>query len=332
MSDRPDPGLSSVRSGQFQLGRNGTVVDVVGEVMTAVRTGRPIARRTDLYGQWGLRFNNQGAGFHVVLEGTAWIVPPIVSAPVKLGVGDVVFARTADGYTLADHPDTPLKAVCSTAPKEHWPIPAPIPGQRPDTVLLCGTYALDRGQTHPLIAQLPAVIHLPARATIGEPLRSVVGLLDAEVQRDGPSLGAAVPALLDLLIIYTVRAWYDREAERGAQGWARALQNPSIRIALENMQQQPAWPWTVAQLAAAGGMSRTAFARQFRDLTGEPPMTYLTRWRMTVAARLLRETDLPIDSVAARVGYGSPFAFGKAFKKSMSTSPGAYRRANQADS
>jgi AraC-like DNA-binding protein len=310
-----------------------TAVDVVGEVVTAVRTARPIARRTDLYGKWGLRFrDDQGAGFHVVLEGSAWIVPPAVSAPVKLGIGDVVFVGQADGYTLADHPDTPLQDVCSTEPKEQWPIPAPLPGQRPGTVLLCGTYALERARPHPLIAQLPRVIHLPARAINGEPLRSVVDLLDAEVQRDGPSVGGAVPALLDLLIIYTLRSWYAREAERGAQGWARALQDRAVRTALENIQQSPATPWTVAQLAAAGGLSRTAFARQFRTLIGEPPLTYLTRWRMTIAARLLRETDLPIDSVAAQVGYGSRFAFGKAFKRSMGSAPGAYRRASQEDS
>jgi transcriptional regulator GlxA family with amidase domain len=196
-------------------------------------------------------------------------------------------------------------------------------------VLLCGTYALEQARPHPLIAQLPKVIHLPARATIGEPLRSVVDLLGAEVQRDGASLSAAVPALLDLLIIYTLRVWYAREAERGAQGWARALQDSAVRTALENIQQSPATPWTVAQLAAAGGVSRTAFARQFRTLVGEPPLTYLTRWRMTIAARLLRETDLPIESVAARVGYGSPFAFGKAFKRSMGNAPGAYRRAHR---
>jgi AraC-like DNA-binding protein len=298
----------------------------------AVRTARPIARRTDLYGKWGLRFRgDRGAGFHVVLEGSAWIVPPVVSAPVKLGVGDVVFVGQADGYTLADHPDTPLQDVCSTAPKEQWPIPAPLPGQRTGTVLLCGTYALEGARPHPLIAQLPRVIHLPARATIGEPLRSVVDLLGAEVQRDGPSLGGAVPALLDLLIIYTLRSWYAREAERGAQGWARALQDRAVRTALENIQQFPAAPWSVAQLAAAGGLSRTAFARQFRTLIGEPPLTYLTRWRMTIAARLLRETDLSIESVASRVGYGSPFAFGKAFKRSMGSAPGAYRHAYQED-
>jgi Cupin len=230
-------------------------VDIVGEVVTAVRTGRPIARRTDLYGTWGLRFRgDQGAGFHVVLEGSAWIVPPIVSAPVRLGVGDVVFVGKADGYTLADHPGAPLQDVDSTAPKEQWPIPAPLPGERPGAVLLCGTYALEQARPHPLIAQLPKVIHLPARATIGEPLRSVVDLLGAEVQRDGASLSAAVPALLDLLIIYTLRVWYAREAERGAQGWARALQDRAVRTALENIQQSPATPWTVAQLAAAGSI------------------------------------------------------------------------------
>jgi AraC-like DNA-binding protein len=310
-----------------------TAVDIVGEVVTAVRTGRPIARRTELYGTWGLRFRgDQGAGFHIVLEGSAWIVPPTVSAPLKLGVGDVVFVGKADGYALADHPDAPLQDVCSTAPKEQWPIPAPLPGQRPGTVLLCGTYALDQARPHPLISQLPRVIHLPARATAGDPLRSVVDLLGAEVERDDPSLGGAVPALLDLLIIYSLRSWYAREAERGAQGWAGALQDRAVRTALENIQQSPATPWTVAQLAAAGGVSRTAFARRFRTLVGEPPLTYLTRWRMTIAARLLRETDLPIESVAARVGYGSPFAFGKAFKRSMGSAPGAYRRANQEDS
>jgi len=305
-------------------------MDIVGEVVTAVRTGRPIARRTDLYGTWGLRFcGDQGAGFHVLLEGSAWIVPPIVSAPVKLGAGDVVFVGKADGYTLADNPDTPLQDVESTAPKEQWPVPAPLPGERPGTVLLCGTYALERARPHPLIAQLPRVIHLPARATLGDPLRSVVDLLGAEVQCDGANLSPAVPALLDLLIIYTLRAWYAREAERGAQGWPRALQDNAVRTALENIQQSPATPWTVAQLAAASGLSRTAFAREFRTLVGEPPLTYLTRWRMTIAAQLLRETDLPIESVAARVGYGSPYAFGKAFKRSMCDAPGAYRRASR---
>ncbi|MFD3584522.1 cupin domain-containing protein [Streptomyces sp. NPDC058683] len=302
-------------------------MDIVGSIAMSMRTSKPIARRKDLYGSWGLRLTgDQGAGLHVVLEGTAWILPPAVPAPVQLGVGDVVFARTGEGYTLANHPDAPIVEVSSLAPTDQWPLPKPAVGQTPGAVLLCGLYALDRARPHPLIAELPAVIHLPARAAIGEPLRSVVDLLGAEVARDGPELGAAVPALLDLLMIYTLRTWYAREAERGAQGWARALQDPAIRMALERIEQSPAEPWTVGGLAAAGGVSRTVFARQFRALTGESPLAYVTRWRMMLAARLLRDTDLTLDSVAAQVGYGSAFAFGKAFKRAVGDTPGAYRR------
>src|SRR4029079_4740592 len=111
-----------------------------------------------------------------------------------------------------------------------------------------------------------------------------------------------------------------------------ALQDPAVRTALENIQQSPATPWTVAQLAATAGGSRTAFSLRVRTIIRATPLTYLTRWRMTVAAQLLRETNLPVESIAARVGYGSPFAFGKAFKRSMGNAPGAYRRASQHDS
>ncbi|MFJ5224000.1 cupin domain-containing protein [Streptomyces sp. NPDC088400] len=302
-------------------------MDVVGNIAMSMRTSKPVARLKDLYGSWGMRLTgDQGAGLHVVLEGAAWILPPAVPAPVQLGVGDVVFARTGEGYTLASHPGSPIVEVSSMAPVDHWPLPKPVTGQAPGTVLLCGVYALDRARPHPLIAGLPSVIHLPARAAIGEPLRSVVDLLGAEVARDGPELGAAVPALLDLLMIYTLRTWYAREAERGAQGWARALRDPAIRKALERIEQSPAEPWTVGSLAAAGGVSRTLFARQFRELTGEPPLAYVTRWRMMIAARLLRDTDLALQAVAAQVGYGSAFAFGKAFKRAFGDAPGVYRR------
>jgi AraC-like DNA-binding protein len=305
-------------------------MDIVGEVLAGVRAGQPFARRTDFYGQWGLRLcGDHGAGFHVVLEGSAWIVPPMVSSPLKLGVGDVVFGRTGKGYALADHPDTALTEVSLDTPKAEWPGRIAQPGEHPTAVLLCGAFTLEQARPHPLIAQLPPIIHLPARAVAGEPLRSVVDLLGSEVRGDGPELGAAVPALLDLLIIYIVRTWYAREGERGAGGWAQALVDPAVRGALERIQQSPATPWTVGQLAATGGLSRTAFASQFRELVGEPPMAYLTRSRMTVASRLLRETDLPLEAVATRVGYGSPFAFAKAFKRVTGDSPGSYRRVHR---
>ena len=88
----------------------------------------------------------------------------------------------------------------------------------------------------------------------------------------------------------------------------------------------PANPWTVATLAAEAGSSRSPFARRFTALIGQPPLTYLTWWRMMTAARLLRESDAPLAAIATRVGYASEFAFATAFKRQHGTAPGRYRR------
>ena len=305
-------------------------MDVIGDIVTAMRTGAPLARKKELHGRWGLRFvGDPGAGLLVVLKGAAWMLPPMSPIPVRIGVGDVVFARSADGYTLADHPDTALIDVAVAAPNEQWPLSEAIPGQQASTSLLCGVYALDRTRPHPLIAQLPAVIHLPAQQTDTEPLRSVINLLSLEVSQYQPGFSAAVPALLDLLLLYVLRTWYAHQADVGAQGWAKALSDPAIASALGQIQRSPDKPWTVAALAADAAMSRSAFARQFSKSVGEPPLTYLTRWRMNLAGRLLRETDLTLGEIASRVGYRSDFAFSKAFRKLVGTSPGNYRRVHR---
>jgi AraC-like DNA-binding protein len=92
------------------------------------------------------------------------------------------------------------------------------------------------------------------------------------------------------------------------------------------MHRDPARPWTVASLAAEAGLSRAPFARRFTALLGRPPLTYLTWWRMTTAARLLRESDAPLAAIAAEVGYGSEFAFAAAFKRRHGVAPGRFRR------
>ena len=309
-----------------------TKVDVIGDIVAAMKAGTPLARRTELHGRWGLRVvGDAGAGIHVVLEGTAWMLPPLSPVPVELNPGDLVFAANGDGYALADHPDTPLEDVTPSAPKEIWPLPKPIVGRRPSAVLLCGAYTLDRMRPHPLIAQLPAVIHVPAGTAEGESLRPVIELLGAEVPLDEPGFSAAVPALLDLLLVYVLRAWYARQADRRLLGWAQALRDPAIVTALNQIQSWPAKPWTVAALATEVAMSRTAFARRFSRLVGESPLAYLTRWRMMLSARLLRETDLSLDAIATRVGYGSAFAFSKAFSREWGAPPDRYRRAERAE-
>jgi AraC-like DNA-binding protein len=105
------------------------------------------------------------------------------------------------------------------------------------------------------------------------------------------------------------------------------LTDPAVGGALAELHEDPARSWTVAELGDKAGLSRSAFAQRFTMLVGEPPLTYLTWWRMTVAGRLLRESDAPLSAVAQRVGYSSEFAFAKAFKREYRIAPGRYRRA-----
>ncbi len=198
----------------------------------------------------------------------------------------------------------------------------------PGTVLLGGSYYLGGARPHPLFQSLPEVIHLPARIGAAGTVRTVVELLGAEMDSERPGVSAAVPALLDLLLLYTMRTWLETTAQ--PIGWAQALRDPALSAALRAIQERPAGPWTVASLAREASLSRAAFARRFTALTGQPPLSYLTWWRMTIAARLLQTSDASMRAIADRVGYGSEYAFSKAFKRELGLAPANCRRQQRA--
>lgn len=127
------------------------------------------------------------------------------------------------------------------------------------------------------------------------------------------------------MLLYILRAWLDEQTDDGsATGWAATLRDPSITAALRHIHQEPAGQWTVETLGATAGLSRAAFSRRFTSLVGTPPLGYLTWWRMTLAAQLLRDTDKPVQAVGQRTGYTSEFAFAKAFKREHGLAPGRY--------
>ncbi|MTE12379.1 AraC family transcriptional regulator [Nocardia aurantiaca] len=304
-------------------------MDVLSEALASMRTGAPNSVRTDGRAPWALRLPpTAGAGFHVVLHGTCWFYPTEDNTrPIALGPGDVVFVRDGAGHILADHPDTTPEIPRPEQYTQRPPVGAlQLGGDGPATSLLCGIYHLDGQRPHPLLGQLPEVIHLPARHGRHPELTAAIQLLGAEL--DNPRIGShgIVPTLIDSLLLYILRAWIEDQPRSRAVGWAAALRDPAVAPALEAMHGDPAAPWTVQSLADHAGLSRAAFARKFNAMVGEPPLAYLTRWRLTTAARLLREDDLAIEKVAARAGYSSEFAFGKAFKREYGLAPGQYRR------
>jgi AraC-like DNA-binding protein len=262
----------------------------------------------------------------VVLQGSCWLLPSHAD-PVPLGVGDVLFLRPgAAEHGVADSPGTSARPA---APERITDPGSGETNENAEVVLLCGAYRLDQSMAHPLLAELPEFIHLPARVGRYPRLRAATDLLGAELERPSHGSDVVVPALLDTLLLYILRAWYDEQAHRAPSGWAAALADPSISVALRDIHDDPAHPWTVEELAGRAGLSRAAFAKRFAQLVGRSPLAYLTWWRMTTAARALRDTDAPLTAIATRAGYTSEFAFAKAFKREFGIAPGGYRRSDR---
>jgi AraC-like DNA-binding protein len=277
-------------------------MDVLSDAVTMMRAGRPHSRRTHFTAPWNTPFEPMdGAGFHVVLAGSCRLTQE-GAAPLRLNAGDIVLLPREPGHALTDDPGSPTAE------------------------LLCGAYVLDRSRTHPLLADLPDVIHLPAHVGRHPRLRTAIDLLGAELAEPLPGSTASVSALLDLLLLYMLRAWFAERSAEQSTGWPAALADPAVSAVLRAIHAEPAANWTVRSLGEQAGLSRTAFAERFTALVGRPPLAYLTWWRMTLAARFLKESDAPLATVAQRCGYSSEFAFAKTFKRELGVSPGVFRK------
>ncbi|WP_412543720.1 AraC family transcriptional regulator [Longispora sp. K20-0274] len=307
-------------------------MDALTGLLDGPRARGAFLLRSVLDPPWSVRIEDRAPLTVVAMvRGTAWIVPD-GGAPVHLAAGDVAVTRGPDPYTVADDPATPPQAVIHPGQRCTTPDGTDLAqamhlgvrtwGNSPDgaAVLLTGTYQLDGAVSRRLLDALPPLLVLAADAWDCP----VVPLLAAEIGKDEPGQEAVLDRLLDLLLIAVLRAWFSRP-EGAAPAWYRALGDPVVGRALRMLHNNPAHPWTVAALATEAGLSRAALARRFTDLVGEPPMAFLTGWRLALAADLLREPDVTVGAVARQVGYGSAFALSAAFKRVHGVSPQQHR-------
>ncbi len=312
-------------------------MDAFVGLLDGPRARGAFALRSVMSPPWSLRVVDEAPLTLVALvKGEASIVPgggdPVACDPIRLGPGDVAVARGPDHYTLADDPASPTTVVihpgqrCCSPDGESMEAKMSLGvrtwGNDPEgsTVMLIGAYESIGDISERLLRALPPVLSV-SNDQWDSPL---VALLCDEVVKDQPGQAAVLDRLLDLLLIAVLRAWFARpEAE--APAWYQSQGDPIVGRALRFMHSEPARPWTLAGLAAETGVSRAALARRFHDLVGEPPMTFLTGWRLALAADLLCEPDATVGTVAAKVGYGSPFTFSTAFKRVRGVSPQEHR-------
>ncbi|GAA4913022.1 AraC family transcriptional regulator [Streptomonospora salina] len=283
---------------------------------------------------WSLRVQDRApVSVVTMVRGDAWILPA-EGAPIRLRPGDVAAVRGPRPYTLADDPSTPVRITvgpdqrCTTADgadvTDCMSLGVRTWGEDRDrdapAVMLSGTYQAPSEVGRWLLTAMPEVLVQEAEA--GD--AALVALLADEIRREKLGQQPVLDRLLDLVLVSVLRAWL--AADGGSvPGWYRAQSDPVVGPALRAVHEEPARAWTVAALAAEAGVSRAGFARRFTDLVGQPPMAYLTSWRLALAADLLHAPEATVDAVARRVGYGSGFALSAAFKRAYGMSPQQYR-------
>ncbi|GAB2920069.1 AraC family transcriptional regulator [Streptomyces mayteni] len=308
-------------------------MDVFSDLIRGVRSHGSLFGSSTLSPPWALHFVD-GAPLTLctVLAGAGWIVPEH-GPPEPLRARETIVVRGPATFTFVDEVGTRAEPVacgehCATPEQggtRHrlgWHDGEADEG-RGATTLIVGAYPVRGEISRRLLDALPGVL----RADAGGTGDAVLDQLAAEVAVDAPGQQVVLDRLLDWMLVCTLREWFDRPGG-GAPAWWAAQRDPVVGDALRLLHAEPAAPWTVGSLAGRIGVSRSTLARRFAELVGEPPLTYLTRWRMTLAADLLVEREAAtVADVARSVGYADAFGFSAAFKRVRGTNPSEFRRA-----
>jgi AraC-like DNA-binding protein len=275
------------------------------------------------------------ASFLHLRDGEAVFLPRD-GEPLILQPGDFVFSLHADGYRVRAGRSSEVrrvfKANLSSSRPGHqsqsarWAINSDIVGR-----FLAGAFYFDAGPLGSLITGLPELIHLKCNnSQVPQWLESVSRVLIDEATNVGPGSSILIALLIDLLVIRTLRTWINGHEDRldGLFG----LRDKRIGRALDAIHLKPTQAWTVESLAEIAAMSRSNFSDRFTAAVGVPPLRYVTRWRLTLAADLLRAGKLKVTEVALAAGYGSEAAFSRAFKAQFGYPPRDSRRIANAES
>lgn len=320
-------------------GGMGGGTDALGSLLEGPRARGAFLLRAVLDPPWSLLVRDRSPlTLIATTRGEAWLnTEPSGTAPsdtFALSPGDVAVVRGGVPYTIADTPTTPPTILIEHGRRSMTPAGEPLcddlslgprtwgSGSVGANTMLVGAYQVGGEISGRLLSALPRVFVVGHRA-LDSPL---VDLLDTEIAKERPGQDVVLDRLLDLLLVTTLRTWFDRP-HNATPAWYRAHTDRVVGKALRLLHEDPARPWTVATLAASTGVSRAALARRFTALVGESPMAYLTGWRLALAADLLREPESTVEAVARKVGYGSAFALSTAFKRVRGVSPRQHREA-----
>lgn len=302
-------------------------VDVLASLLDVHRLTTVVAGRIDLAPPW--RVDAEPTTLLAVLVqavGESHLVPAPGAEPIVTRPGDVVIRPHGAGGYMHDGSDPSSTTWTLTFPPAGTATPQPLrlTGDRPVSSFVCCLMQMGDAPRGPLWDSLPSVIHVPGDAAARTaPLRLVADAMIEESASPGPASTRLMSRFAEILLILGLRL---QTRDTTGRPGLRALADPRIAPAITLIHADPAHAWSVASLALACGLSRSAFAARFAEAVGETPHVYLIRWRMATAAKLLATTDMTVARVAAAVGYINEAAFRRAFADHLCSTPREYRR------
>ncbi len=318
-------------------------MDALSNVLNTIRLQGAMFLSADFSAPWCVATLAAGQGcrallpqaglvipFHLVTKGRCVVLLEGVT-PVEVEAGQAIIFPHGTPHLMGSQAGLPVREISTlieTSQQATGLRRIKFGGGGEPCELQCGFLACDPTTLSPLLASLPKVLVISLRDGAGEPgaalLSSLWTYAESVAATSAPGAVAAVAKLSEVLFVEAVRQ-YVAELPLGSQGWVAGLRDPVVARTLELIHQQPQAAWTLDTLARAVGSSRSVISERFVRYLDSPPMTYLARWRMRVAAQLLQTTEGNVETVSRAVGYGSASAFCRAFAREFGTPPGRWK-------
>jgi AraC-like DNA-binding protein len=296
-------------------------MDTLSDIVTLLRPRAAIAKPVSGRGQWGVCYKPHDApGFTVVLAGNAWVTFDD-REPLRIAEGDFVLLPTTPAFSLCSEPGVPCLPVEPMASAVRH---GDQEGE-PDFSALGGSFSIESVNAPLLVALLPDAIYIPASAGQGTRFGRLIDLLSEECIAHYPGKELIIQRLLETLLVEALR-WDILANNAVSTGLLNGLRDPAMARVLRAIHKDVRTRWTVADLAAVAGMSRSGFAARFNECVGCAPIEYLARWRIAIAKQALLTGTKSLDRIADEIGYESASAFSTAFSKKLGCSPGRFAK------
>lgn len=300
-------------------------MDPLSDVLSLLKPVSHVSAGFDAGGDWAVRFGDQQCRIkcYAVVSGGCWLTVDGVGEPVRLSAGESFVLPAGRPFSLCSDPAQPAIAAETIFPPARAGGVVRVNGG--GGVFLVGSrFAIGEGPVAGLLASLPPIIHIREEGDRAA-LRWLVEHMMRELREARPGRMLIAGHLAHMMLVQALRIHLEASAGQGV-GWFFALADKRLAAALTALHGDPARRWSLRELAAAAGMSRSVFALRFREAVGETPMDYLTRWRMLLAVERLETTREPIAAIAYGLGYASEGAFSTAFKRVMGCPPRDFAR------